>query len=51
MQIHEGKDTDMVAMFQSLVEFRVNLEYTYYQHTDNVDFLLEVVCQRDTCDC
>ncbi len=31
-----GKDVDMVAMFKSLIESRVIIEYTYYQYTDNV---------------
>ncbi len=34
-----GKDVDMVAMFKSLIESRVIIEYTYYQYTDNVAFL------------
>ncbi len=28
----------MVAMFKSLIESRVIIEYTYYQYTDNVAF-------------
>jgi len=31
-----GKEVDMKAMFKSLIESRVTIEYTYYKYTDNV---------------
>lgn len=42
-----GKTVDMVAMFKSLVESRVMIEYTYYQYTDNVAFFEWRWCVRE----
>ncbi len=33
---NSGEDVSLVTLFKSLVESRVVIEYTYYQHTNNV---------------
>lgn len=37
----------MIAMFKSLLQFRVKIEYTYYQHFDNVDFFEWGWCAKE----
>jgi len=35
---NEGRNTDLVGMFKSLVKYRVAVEYAYCKLTNNMDF-------------